>query len=132
VRVYADTSALHVLLDGDDAQHEAATRVWEQLRRSDAVLATTNYVVVETLALCQRRLGMLAARLFAEEFAPVLAVEWVDQTTHEVGVAAMLAANRRDLSLVDCVSFEVMRRLGIRRAFAVDEHFREQGFEVVP
>jgi predicted nucleic acid-binding protein len=33
---------------------------------------------------------------------------------------------------VDCVSFEVMRRLGIRRAFTLDEHFREQGFEVVP
>jgi len=25
-----------------------------------------------------------------------------------------------------------MRRLGIRHAFALDEHFREQGFEVVP
>jgi predicted nucleic acid-binding protein len=38
------------------------------------------------------------------------------------------SARRRDLSLVDCVSFEVMRRNGITRAFAVDRHFQELGF----
>ena len=57
---------------------------------------------------------------------------WVDQPTHEAGVAAVLAAGRRKLSLVDCVSFEIMRRGGIRRAFSFDPHFREAGFELVP
>ena len=32
----------------------------------------------------------------------------------------------------DCVSFETMRRLGIKNAFALDRHFSEQGFECVP
>jgi uncharacterized protein len=43
----------------------------------------------------------------------------------------VLAAARRNLSLVDCVSFELMRRLGIRRVFCFDPHFAEQGFELV-
>lgn len=43
----------------------------------------------------------------------------------------MLVAGRRDLSLVDCSSFVTMRRLGIKKAFALDEHFREQGFELL-
>lgn len=29
-------------------------------------------------------------------------------------------------------SFEIMRRLRLRRAFAFDRHFAEQGFELVP
>jgi predicted nucleic acid-binding protein len=33
---------------------------------------------------------------------------------------------------VDCTSFEVMRRRGIRRALAVDGHFAEHGFETIP
>jgi len=45
---------------------------------------------------------------------------------------AVLSANRKKLSLVDCVSFQVMRETGIRTAFCFDEHFREQGFDVIP
>jgi len=35
------------------------------------------------------------------------------------------------LSLVDCVSFEVMRRIGMNRVFCFDPHFEEHGFEVL-
>jgi uncharacterized protein len=44
-------------------------------------------------------------------------------------VSALAAARRRDLSLVDCASFEVARRARARRAFAFDRHFVERGFE---
>jgi predicted nucleic acid-binding protein len=32
------------------------------------------------------------------------------------------------LSLVDCVSFEVLRRLDVRECLVFDPHFDEQGF----
>ena len=51
---------------------------------------------------------------------------------HERAVAALLTAGDRDLSLVDCVSFEVMRRSGLDTAFAFDEGFTKQGFRVTP
>jgi len=35
------------------------------------------------------------------------------------------------MSVMDCVSFEVTRSLGIRRVFCFDPHFEEQGFEVL-
>lgn len=57
---------------------------------------------------------------------------WVDGATHEAGVHAVLTAGRRGLGLVDCVSFVLMRRLGLKRVFAFDPHFKEQGFEVLP
>ncbi|MCU0722568.1 MAG: VapC toxin family PIN domain ribonuclease, partial [Planctomycetes bacterium] len=58
-------------------------------------------------------------------------VEWVSPEDHAAAVSAWLAARRKDLSLVDCASFEVMRRLGLRRAFAFDRHFEQEGFEKV-
>lgn len=34
--------------------------------------------------------------------------------------------------VIDRVSFEIMRRSGIGRAFCFDLHFAQEGFEVVP
>ena len=44
----------------------------------------------------------------------------------------MVFAGRRGLSLVDCVSFAVMARAGLRQAFAFDDHFSERGFSCLP
>jgi len=33
--------------------------------------------------------------------------------------------------VVDCISFAVMRRLGIKRAFTNDRHFQAAGFETL-
>ena len=45
---------------------------------------------------------------------------------------ALLAADRRKVSLVDRSSFHIMRSRMVRTAFAFDPHFRDQGFEVLP
>jgi predicted nucleic acid-binding protein len=85
-------------------------------------------VLVETTALLQHRFGLAAVRRFQDDVVPMLGVVWVDADLHAEGTAAMLTAGRRELSLVDCVSFACMRRLGVTRAFHFDRHFREQGF----
>lgn len=76
----------------------------------------------------QRRLGLDAVRLLVRDIVPLLEVEWVREDTHEAAVAVLMAANRRGLSLVDCASFDTMRRRGLTQAFAFDHHFVEQGF----
>lgn len=130
--VFVDTSAIYAVLDADDRQHQPARQQWMALLDEAADLVCSNYIIVETTALVQNRLGMEAVRTLQEDLLPVLRVEWVDELVHRAGVTALLTAGRRHLSLVDCVSFDLMRRLGIRRAFAFDEHFAEQGFEVIP
>jgi predicted nucleic acid-binding protein len=89
-------------------------------------------VLVEAHALVGRRLGLQALRDFDRAFTPVLEVRRVDAAMHERAVAAMLAANRRDLSLVDCASFEVMRACGLTAAFAFDDRFAAWGFRCLP
>jgi predicted nucleic acid-binding protein len=130
--VLLDTSAILPVLNADDDDHPVATTQWETLLQTGEVLVVHNYVLVETLALVARRLGMGAVRAVQEDVVPAVEVEWVDPALHAEAVAAVLTAGRRDLSLVDCVSFGLMRRRGLSVAFAFDRHFREQGFRCLP
>lgn len=128
MRVLVDTSAFLAVMDVKEHNHPTAKQVWERLIGENVTLICTNYVLVETITLIQRRLGMSFAKAFEENVTPLLYVEWVDEALHQAGVAALLIANRRHLSLVDCISFEAARRLGLDAVFAFDQHFTEQGF----
>lgn len=128
---FIDTSALLAVLDADAEQHARASRVWRELVEGDGPRLTTSYVLVETFALAQARLGLDATRTLDADVVPILLVTWVDEALHRAAMTALLTARRRDLSLVDCVSFEAMRRNGVTRAFAFDRHFRQQGFSVI-
>ncbi|MDA8170793.1 MAG: PIN domain-containing protein [Nitrospiraceae bacterium] len=133
MKVFLDTSAFFALLDRDDSNHKKAKEQWNGLLDNiDNSLVATNYVLVESFALVQHRLGPEAARGLQENLLPLVNVEWIDAETHRAAMSAFLAASRRKLSLVDCVSFESMRTLGIKTAFAFDPHFKEQGFKLVP
>ena len=128
---FLDTSALLAFLDRDAEQHlwirEGMARV---LSERDAI--THNYVLVETEALAHRRLGARAVRALLEDLAPALEVVWVDASLHDAAVGAHLKALRRRSSLVDHVSFELMRRLELRTALALDDDFAREGFELLP
>ena len=91
-----------------------------------------NYILIEMSALISRRFGMEAVRVFEHDIYPVLRVIWITQGIHEAAVSTHLMADRRTLSLVDCVSFEVMRRTGIQKVFAFDYHFKDYEYELDP
>ena len=130
--VFIDTSAFLALLDADDEHHPRAATAWSEILAGDTQLVTSNYILVETFALVQNRLGMEAVRVFQEDIVPLLAIQWVNAATHAGATSALLAAGRKRLSLVDCSSFEVMRQAGIKRVFTLDRHFKEQGFTCLP
>ncbi|MBI4826735.1 MAG: PIN domain-containing protein [Nitrospirae bacterium] len=132
MRIFIDTSAFFALLDSDDANHKKAKNVWDTVLGPENVLVTSNYILVESFALIQHRLGMGAVSAFQEDILPVINIEWINSGVHRSGVSALLAASRRKLSFVDCTSFEVLRNLGIKTVFAFDAHFKEQGFSCIP
>lgn len=132
MRVFIDTSAFLAVLDADDRIHSKAKKKWEELVSSKNILISHNYILVETFALVQHRLGTAAVKVFNDDVLPVISVKWVDEATHKTAVSALITASRRRLSLVDCVSFEIMRQLGVEAAFTFDPHFAEQGFRCIP
>jgi uncharacterized protein len=132
MNVFIDTSALLAVLDADDANHKAARLFWENIIAAGDTLVSHNYVLVETSALALRKLGLEALRVLERDIVPILRVVWVTRDVHNSAASAQLVASRRSLSLVDCVSFEIMRRSGIRTAFSFDRHFKEYGYENLP
>lgn len=124
---FVDTSGLYALLDVEDPTHPSATARFGSL---DGPLLTHSYVLVESAALVRNRLGHAAARDLLEELTQPLEVVWVDEALHRRAVAAFVASPSRGPSLVDQVSFEVMRSRGITTAFAFDRHFTDAGFEL--
>jgi predicted nucleic acid-binding protein len=129
--IFVDTSAFLAVLDAGDANHAAAKALWEKAILAGDVLVCHNYILVETSALVSRRLGIEAVRVFERDIVPLLRLEWITRELHSAASAAHMIAARRTLSLVDCVSFEVMRRLEIQAALAFDRHFREYGYETI-
>ena len=129
---FVDTSGVLATLNARDEEHPRASSGFQALLEADEPLVSTNYVVLETVSLLQRRLGLEAVRTFENDILPLLELHWVDPEIHRVAMTALLKAGRRRLSLVDCTSFEVMRRRKVTHAFALDPHFGEHGFEQVP
>lgn len=130
--VFVDSSALMALLDRRQANHDRARRAWSVLLTDEFRLVTSNYVVVETCAMIQRRIGISAVFAFTADLLPALEVVWVDTDTHNAGLTAVLAAGERRLGVVDCTSFEVMRREKIRYAFTFDGHFESRDLGLPP
>lgn len=129
---YVDTSAFVALVIAEDCNFAAAQATWERMLNAGDRPVSSNYNVVETFAVLRRRSGLDVARRFVEDILPVVMIEWIDPGLHSSALTACLSGGRRGPSIVDCVSFMVMHRLGIRQVFAFDPHFGEQGFEVVP
>jgi predicted nucleic acid-binding protein len=132
VTTFIDTSFFIALLTKEDRFHAKADEAWKSLLESEASLVSTNYTLLETFSLIQNRLGLEAVTDFQRDVVPLLSLEWVDENYHEAGLAAVLTAKRRNLSLVDCVSFEVMRRNRVKNVLTFDKHFGEHGFHCLP
>lgn len=130
--IFVDSSGIFAALDADDANHASAAALFDDLLGDETTLVTTSYVLAEATAVIQRRLGIDAARHLLLEHASVFDIAWVDEDLHSRGVAAWLAAGRRSLSLIDCVSFALMHQLHLDTALTLDRHFAEQGFRVLP
>jgi len=134
IRGCIDQAVTPALITGqaNDAHHAAARETWIDLLESGETLLCNNCVLLEVYALVQQRLGMAAVRAFREDVVPVLKVVWLDDDQHLQAANALLTANRRNLSLVDCASFSTMRQFTVKPAFTFDQHFGEQGFTSLP
>ncbi len=101
----------------------------QRIVASSQPLLTHNYVLIETAALLQRRLGMPSARAFLSD-ARNFTLHWVTPDDHAEATALFEQRNRRDLSLVDCMSFVVMRKYRSTTALAYDADFQTEGFDL--
>jgi predicted nucleic acid-binding protein len=129
--IFVDTSALLAFLDRDAARHADVVSVMSPILAERSGV-THNYAIVECEALVHRRHGGTVARRLLEDVIPLFDVVWVTPALHAAAVASHLASLRRRTSLVDHVSFTLMRERRLDRALTLDRDFRQAGFAVIP
>jgi predicted nucleic acid-binding protein len=127
--IFLDTSLIYALADQTDPQHAQAKERLQAVLESGVEIFTHNYVLVEAMALIQSRLGLGAAVRLARD-SRAFVIEWVDEATHEEAVRRLARLGRQGVSLVDQVSFLVMRRRGVGIALAFDADFEAEGFRL--
>jgi predicted nucleic acid-binding protein len=131
VTLFIDTSAWYELFDAGSSVHDDVAGA---LDASDRPVITTTYVLAELSALMVRRLTHShAARAGAFiRTSPDVTVVHPDIADESAAWRLFVERSDKRYSLTDCVSFVIMRRLKLSTALALDRHFPQEGFELVP
>jgi hypothetical protein len=129
--VFLDTVGILAVWDDADQWHESASRVFDGLIRSRFPLVTTSLVFLE----CGNAAARTPYRGRVDALRRVFLTEGrlIEPTSDDVE-RAWAAYDRGEAGaagIIDHVSFTVMRRLGLTRAFTHDAHFRAAGFETL-
>jgi len=131
-QVLLDASFWIALRDAREPWHGQARRAAEDLLHHHTRFVFTSFILAETHAYFSRSAAMRRQILDDAEKNPALRWEPVLRSD-EIAALALLRQHRdKEYSLCDAISFVLMQRLGLRRAAAFDNHFRQfGGFEIV-
>jgi hypothetical protein len=127
--VFVDTAYYVARIDRRDQWHQRAVAA----ARPGLSYLTSSLVVNETISLLQAR-GLLSAAL---EFLahvrshPRIEIVYPDPAVQSEGWDLFVKYGGGGANAVDCVSFAIMKRRSIRKAFTFDAHFRASGFEIL-
>ena len=129
--VFLDTVGLLAVWDESDQWHGVATEALQQVTSGGDTVATTTFILLE----CGNAAARKPYRLALDRLRQALeAAHCLIEPTNDDWNQAWDAFRQGDgaeAGIVDQVSFLVVRRLGMTRAFTNDKHFEAAGFEVL-
>ncbi len=132
--IFVDTGAFVARYIRQDGHHRKARRAWAEIDRSRSRCFTSSFVLDETFTLLGRRssYSFAADRARALLRSEALTILRPDADDEGRGVDLFAKFADQKVSFTDCISFVLMRRQRLERAFTFDRHFADAGFEVMP
>jgi predicted nucleic acid-binding protein len=129
MRVFVDTAYYIARVMPRDQWHKTAVKA----ARPGMMFFTSSLVINETISLLQARGHFSAALAFLDRIRQSEEVQilYADAAVQEEAWDLFGEWGGSGANAVDCVSFAMMKRMGIRRAFTFDDHFRAAGFEIL-
>jgi predicted nucleic acid-binding protein len=125
-----DTSYVLALELANDQSHKSALQHWQKLSKKSPKLVITSFIFGEVVTFFNSRGYHARAVEVGNRFlqSPSVEIVQVDGALMLEGWGMMQQHQDKDFSLADCISFVVMRRLGITHALTFDRHFTQAGF----
>lgn len=126
--IFVDTGAWIGLLNPKDRHYNAAVTIYERLERQRRPLATTDYVIDETITRLRYDVSHPVAVKFLDfinrvEEQNVLTVVRIDSALFQEALQLFRQYDSVKFSFTDCTSFAVCQKHKISNAFAFDEDF---------
>ena len=127
---FVDTSFYVAFVNPRDALHAAARRLSREIRGQ---VITTEYVLVEVGNWLSRSGDKpLFVKLLTDVQAdPGTTIVPANHDLFVRGNALFAQRLDKDWSLTDCISFTVMRQLGLADALTADHHFEQAGYRIL-
>ena len=131
---FLDAGYVLALELSDDQHHTDARHHWTELLEASVSLVTTSYIFDEVVTfLNNRRQHSKAVRVGNNLLtaSPIQLIH-VDEALFYEGWQYFQQQQDKTFSLTDCISFVLMKRLGIVEALTFDKHFVQAGFKKLP
>ncbi len=131
--IFIDTSGFYSILVSRDRMNGRAREFMAQAIEERRRFVTTDRVLDESATLLRARgFDRLTQSLFeAVEATLAIRVEWTTPERFRETQAFFLHHADKAWSFADCLSFVVMRELGLREALSTDKHFKQAGFTLL-
>jgi predicted nucleic acid-binding protein len=132
--MFVDTSAWMALADKDDSHHKEAASSYPSLLKIQRYLVTSNLVIAEAYIIILKELGHRPALDFLERIkaSPRILKIYSNEEIEAEAEKILAKYSDQNFSYTDAVSFVIMKRQKIRKAFCFDKHFVTAGFVSVP
>ena len=132
--VFVDTSAWVALADKDDSHHKDAASIYPSIFKNHKQLVTSNLIIAETYIILLKELRHKAAIEFLErtKASPRILTIYSNQNIEAEAEGILVKYVDQDFSYTDAVSFVIMKRQKIKKAFCFDKHFVTAGFTSIP
>lgn len=131
--IFLDTSFFKALIDKKDDFHDSAATQWIRMGQQRVNTITTNFIIDETATLLRIKCGRPSALEFRERLSGGLKSVKIMRVlvSDEKAAWTWFEKDWSKLSFTDCTSFALMKRIGLTRAAAFDDHFSRAGFTVL-
>jgi predicted nucleic acid-binding protein len=132
--VFVDTGAWVALADKDDSHHRHAASSYPSIFKNHKNLVTSNLIIAETYIILLKELRHKAAIEFLERIkaSPRILRIYSNENVETEAEGILAKFTDQNFSYTDAVSFVIMKRQKIRKAFCFDKHFVTAGFTIIP
>jgi predicted nucleic acid-binding protein len=129
--IFIDTGAFVARYFSHDQYHQRAVEIWNRIVTNGENCVTSNFILDETFTLLARKAGyefalQRAKNIYASQALKIIRPEEKEE------LSALDFFNKyadQAVSYTDCISFAIMKREKISRAFSFDRHFQLTGFK---
>ncbi len=132
--LFLDANYIIALEASDDQRHHDAEHHWRKLLETPLSLVTTSYVLDKIVTFLNSKRQHSKAVRVGNNLLAASSIQMihVDEALFYEGWRYFEQHADKTFSLTDCISFVLMRRLGITDALTFDRHFTQAGFLKLP